>query len=819
VELHDGAAGRPSEGTLEALVRAAYEQAPLANGFTDPEGWFHDVNEAFAALVGRTRDEVVGLRLADLVAEGHSSLTCAGSDRLAAGRYEIALRGAGGASVPVVLDLFAVESTAGPTFALLVHDSSDVRDVGQRLEAQQAFFRGLNRRAWDVALVTDAEGTIVYASPSALDIFGYDPLDVVTRSGLDFLYGEDRPRAGAAVRAAIDGATTVRETVRILDGEGRVRWAEASFNNSLDDPDIGGLVVNLRDITRETEAHLALRESEARHRAIAETAQEGILALAPDGGTIFANQKLADMIGHSLDVIYEQGLWATLSSEVAATLQQRLASRATVGAERYELPFVHRDGTRRVLSISATPLPLEDGRIGSLAMIADVTAERNAVRELRRQALHDPLTGLPNRTLFSDRLAVAAARQERAEDGSLAVLFLDLDDFKQVNDRFGHATGDELLREVAQRFRSVLRQSDTLARLGGDEFAVICEETALEEAQAVGRRLLAALQDPVVVGGRPHPVSVSVGIALSPPGSPDELLGMADAAMYAAKSNDKGRVMVHDRTLAAASRRQSQLSAEFGAALAEGRLFVEYHPVVDLRAEDLAGIEAVVRWQHPTRGRLRAFDVVTAASSAGLEVELQRFVLRTAGREIGRLTQDGTLPAHCYLGVYGYSRGLALREGDELTTELGDLGWLPGRLVLRLSESALAEDPDGTLTRAHEAAAVGGVVALGDVGAGPGSLLWLQRLPLHLLKIDRSFVVGLGSSLESTRMVRSLVALAGSLDARTVAEGVETEEQASLLRELGCDMGQGARWSGPVPAAELARVRAAARRTVHDANR
>jgi diguanylate cyclase (GGDEF)-like protein/PAS domain S-box-containing protein len=800
VDVHDGATGRPSEGALEALVRAAYAQAPLAHGFMDPYGRLHDVNDAFARLIGRNRADVVGLDLADLVAEGHSSLTAAGTDVLSPGRYEIALRGVGGASMPVVLDMFALESDAGPAFAMVVHDPSDVRDVGQRLEAQQAFFRGLNRRAWDVALVTDAEGTIVYVSPSALDIFGYDPLDVVTRSGLDFVYEEDVEKARTVVRAAVDGATTVRDTLRIRDREGTVRWAEASVNNSLDDPDIGGLVVNLRDITREMEAHLALRESEARHRAIAETAQEGILALGSDGTTLFANQKLADMVGHSLDVIYEQGLWSTLTPEVATNLQQRLASRASVGAERYELPYVHRDGTRRVLSISATPLPLEGDGIGSLAMIADVTAERNAVRELRRQALHDPLTGLPNRTLFTDRLAVAAARQ-------------------QVNDRYGHATGDELLREVAQRFRSVLRQSDTLARLGGDEFAVICEETALEEAQAVGRRLLGALEEPVVIKGRAHPASVSIGIALAPPGSPDELLGMADAAMYAAKSHDKGRVMVHDRTLAAASHRQSMLSAEVGAALTDGRLFVEYQPVVDLRTGELDGIEAVVRWQHPTRGRLRAFDVVTAARSAGLDVELQRFVMRTAGREIGRLREDGTIPADCYLGVYGYSREPALHDGDGLTEELRSLGWLPDRLVLRLSEASLTDDHDNTLNRAREAVAIGSRVALGDVGGGSGSLLSLHRIPLHLLKIDRSFVVGLGSNAECTRMVRSLVALATSLEARTVAEGVETEEQAALLRELGCTMGQGSLWSGPVPAAELGRIRAAVRRDAHDLRR
>ncbi|WP_148574711.1 bifunctional diguanylate cyclase/phosphodiesterase [Nocardioides caldifontis] len=816
--MHDSVTGC-SEGTLDGLMRAAYLQAPLAHGFVAPDGHLLDVNDSFARLLGRDRAEVAGLRLSDLVAEGHASLTRPGTDELAAGRYEVAVRGIGGVSVPVVLDLFAIDPAEGPAFAMAVHDPSDLRDVGQRLEAQQAFFRGLNRRAWDVALVTDAQGTIVYVSPSALDIFGYDPLEVVTRNGYEFLLEEDMPKAAAALRAALDGPTAVRETVRVRDSAGKVRWTEASINNSLDDPDIGGLVINLRDITREMEAHLALRESEARHRAIAETAQEGILALAPDGTTIFANQKLADMVGHSLEVIYEQGLWPTITPKVADTLLKRLASRAEVGTERYELPFTHRDGTRRVLSIAATPLPLEDGRVGSLAMVADVTSERNAVRELRRQALHDPLTGLPNRTLFTDRLTVAAARQQRADDGSLAVLFLDLDDFKQVNDRFGHQTGDDLLREVAQRFRSVLRQSDTLARLGGDEFAVICEETGLEEAQAVGKRLLGALEEPVVIAGNAHPVSVSIGVALSPPGTPDELLGMADAAMYAAKSRDKGRVMVHDRTLAAASRRQSELSSEVGAALTEGRLFVEYQPVVDLDRGDVAGVEAVVRWQHPTRGRLRAFDVVTAAHSAGIDQELQRFVVSTAARDVARLVEAGTLPEDCYLGVYAYSRQPALREGDELVRRLREQGILPGRLVVRLSEKVLNEDPDLTVNRSRDVISLGGRVALGDLGAGAGSLLWLQRLCPDLLKIDRSFVVGLGSNPECVRMVRALVAIAGSIDARTGAEGVETPEQAALLRELGCSLAQGALFSGPVPATELGRVRRSVRSTWQDTAR
>jgi diguanylate cyclase (GGDEF)-like protein/PAS domain S-box-containing protein len=810
--------GRLSEDARDAMLRGAFLNAPIPHAFLTADGELLEVNDAFLRFVGRTRDKVVGRRLGDLLTEGHAALTSSSSEGLRAGRFEVGIRGLAGTTVPAVLDLFPTSTEATPRFALSMHDPADVRDVGQRLAAQQAFFRGLNRRSWDVAIVADAEGTIVYASPSAQDLFGYDPQSVIARPAFDFVFEEDLRKAAAALEAALAGPGIVRETLRVMDAEGRVRWAEASISNVLDDPDIGGLVINIRDVTREMEAHLALRESEARHRAIAETAQEGIVALAPDGTTIFANQKLAEMVGHSLEVIYQNGLWPVLSGEVSAHLQQRLASRRVVGPERYELPFVHRDGNQRILSISASPLPLEDGEVGSLAMITDVTAERTAVRELRRQALHDPLTGLPNRTLFSDRLAVAAARQERAEGGSLAVLFLDLDDFKQVNDRHGHAAGDELLRVVADRFGAVLRQSDTLARLGGDEFAVICEETGAEEAQLVGRRLVGALEEPVEVGGQRHHVSVSVGIAVAPPADPQELLAKADAAMYAAKARDKaekarddhdpahqhGRVVVHDRTLAAASRRQSELSAEIGDALEEGRLFVEYQPVVDLRTGRMVGIDSMVRWQHPTRGRLRAFDVVTAARSAGREADLERFITETAGREVARLVESGAVTRDCYLGVHAYSAHPVLLEGDELVDELRALRWLPDRLVVRFGEAALAEDTERVIDRAQHIAALGARIALGDAGAGSGSLLAFHRMPIHLVKVDRSIVVGLKAHPHSAGVTRSVAALGASVDALTVAEGVETAEQARMLLELGCDLGQGSFWSGPVPAAELA---------------
>ncbi len=285
------------------------------------------------------------------------------------------------------------------------------------------------------------------------------------------------------------------------------------------------------------------------YAAIAETAQEGILAVSPSGDILFVNRKLTEIVGLSMREVYALGGQGMFAPAEAAEAARRLATRRRreAGPERSDLRYRHPDGSDRVLHVSASALTAADGSVlGSLAMVADVTEQRAAEESLRRQALHDPLTGLPNRLLFVDRLGTAVARQDRAPGDGIAVLFLDVDHFKAVNDTYGHQAGDLLLVEVAARLAGAVRAADTVARLGGDEFAVICEAADGRTADLVASRVQEALKEPVVVEGQERQVSMSIGVALSPPHAPQDLLRFADMAMYQAKATSDGGVVTYD---------------------------------------------------------------------------------------------------------------------------------------------------------------------------------------------------------------------------------------------------------------------------------
>ncbi|MCW2806046.1 MAG: hypothetical protein JWQ93_1, partial [Marmoricola sp.] len=437
-------------------------------------------------------------------------------------------------------------------------------------------------------------------------------------------------------------------------------------------------------------------------------------------------------------------------------------------------------------------------------MVSDVTAERHAQAELRRQALHDPLTGLPNRALLEDRLAMAAARRQRSRDGCLAVLFLDLDKLKLVNDHAGHGAGDALLREVGHRLQSVVRETDTVARLGGDEFAVICEDADPEGALLVARRIQQMFEQPFVVPGRPVAATASIGVALSPPHPTDELLRLADAAMYQAKEKRPGSIVVFDSTMATASRRRSELTSALSQALACDETALHYQPIVELGSGELRGVEALFRWTHPVLGKLPALDVMDAAHTAGLEVELDRRVLHSACAQMSRLLGDGVLPRDAYLSVNMSARSAASEEIDVLVPHvLRETGLDPAQLVLEVTETSIMTDVEHTIRKLGVLCALGVQIAVDDFGTGYSSLAYLHRLPLSILKIDRSFVTGVAEDPDSRAIVRTVLSLADALGLHTVAEGIETPEQADALAELGCEYGQGYLWSPAVSADDL----------------
>jgi diguanylate cyclase (GGDEF)-like protein len=446
---------------------------------------------------------------------------------------------------------------------------------------------------------------------------------------------------------------------------------------------------------------------------------------------------------------------------------------------------------------------------GIVANVQDVTDRKRAEDELRHQAFHDGLTGLANRGLLVDRIEQAVRRAGR-RGVDPAVIYLDLDGFKGVNDRYGHDGGDQLLRAVGQRLTATVRSEDTVARLGGDEFAVLIDENHEEAAEATttAERILQALTAPVEVAGHEVRISASLGVAAGSVGcTADELLRNADLAMYQAKGAGKGRVVVYDEAMGSEAGEMVLLEADLARALADEQMEVHYQPVVELASERVVGFEALLRWQHPRLGRIAPDRFIPIAEANGLIVEIGRWVLETACATAARWQGPGDDGPDVTMAVNLSARQVA-SDGivDDVRRALAGSGLAPSALVLEMTETALVEDPVSAASRLQALSDLGVRIAIDDFGTGYSSLAYLRQFPIDILKIDRSFVDTITEPGDLPPIVRGLLDLGHTLDLEIVAEGIERGTQRDGLRRESCDLGQGFLFSAAVPAEEAERL-------------
>ncbi len=451
--------------------------------------------------------------------------------------------------------------------------------------------------------------------------------------------------------------------------------------------------------------------------------------------------------------------------------------------------------------VQTTKMPLRDraGRIiGTFGITKDLTAQVRAERALEHLALHDPLTGLPNRALILDRISQMVARARR-NDLRSAVLFRDLDDFKEINDSLGHQAGDQLLVAVGRRLAEVVRASDTVGRLGGDEFVVLVdgdpEGTAVEQ---VGPRFLEALHRPFPLDAADQPVAVSasIGIAEVAGQEPAELLRQADVALYRAKATGKRRAVLFAPTMNSAVQQRRQLVLDLEVALERDEFFLLYQPIIDLSSKSVTGVEALLRWRHPERGVVAPADFVGELERTGMIGVVGAFVLESACRQAAIWQAAGH---RCAMAVNVSAEQLAQdRLYDDVVAALGRSGLDPARLVLELTESAVIGDRPETRSQLTGLRELGVRVAVDDFGTGYSSLAYLHRFPVDILKIDRSFVADVATSNESAAVVHALVELARALGLQTVAEGIEERAQLSWFEREQVELGQGFLFSEPV---------------------
>jgi len=485
-----------------------------------------------------------------------------------------------------------------------------------------------------------------------------------------------------------------------------------------------------------------------------------------------------------------------------AALARVLSGTRAPDPVRRELTAVHRSGAEFPVEVSLWSTA-EAGAVTVHGFVRDISERKSFEGQLARQAVHDRLTGLPNRVLLRDRLEHALARAERRRS-SLAVLFCDLDRFKLVNDSLGHDGGDQLLVEVAGRLSAALRPGDTLARMGGDEYAILCEDIdstadAVEVAHSVAR----ALEAPFVVRGTDIPVTMSVGVALSAGGEHDAdlLLRDADVAMYEAKQRGRGHHQVFSDHMRVGTSDRLSVENDLRRAIGHDQLRLFYQPIVRLDRAEVVGFEALVRWEHPRRGLLGPGEFIPAAEESGLIVPLGRSVLNQACLQAVAWQRAPAGGRPLRMSVNVSARQLAHPGwAEEVAEVLDQTGLEPRRLALEITESMLMADPDATASRLEELRRLGVRIAIDDFGTGYSSLGYLRRLPVDVLKIDKTFIDGVAAGPHESALARAVIKLASTLKLEAVAEGVSQAEQVGVLRRLRCPYGQGFYFARPQPA-------------------
>ncbi|WP_411280644.1 putative bifunctional diguanylate cyclase/phosphodiesterase [Gemmatimonas sp.] len=560
-------------------------------------------------------------------------------------------------------------------------------------------------------------------------------------------------------------------------------------------------------------AESTARNNEARFQALVQHSSDVIMILDPDGTIRYASPSMALVFGHDPaklvtsrieSILHPEDLSSTLQflEELARSNRSRTGG-ATPGVLKREWRIRHANGAWLTVDNVGTNLLSEPVVRGLVLNTRDVTEQSVIKQQYMHQAFHDPLTDLANRALFLYQVGHALARAQR-QAYAVTVLFLDLDNFKTVNDSLGHAAGDRLLVEAARRLAICVRDSDLIARLGGDEFAVLVEHTvSVDEVSAVADRVCEALSKPFLLGGKEVFVSASIGISRSGGGeSTDELVRNADVAMYVAKTRGKGQHVLFEPEMHKAALDRLVVEADLRRAIEHEEFILQYQPIVALDTGDIIGAEALVRWMCRDRGKVPPGLFIPIAEETGLIVPIGRWVLRRACREAKRWTDERGLPVRISVNLSGRQ----LQEPgivDDVRQALADSGLAAEQLVLEITESMLMQNTELSMERLHGLKALGISLAIDDFGTGYSSLSYLQRYPIDILKIDKAFVDVIDKGGEGPVLASAIVALGETLRMHTVAEGIETEAQRGHLLTLGCELGQGFLFAPPLDAEDF----------------
>lgn len=790
----------------EERFRAFFEQAPLPYQSLDMGANILQVNDAWLRLTGETdRAQVIGRSITDYLEETSLPTLAENFPRFVSSGevegpvFEMVSRD-GAKHVVTVTGRIARDINGNPhhTHCILT-DITERQRAEEALRASERRFSQLIQNSYDAIVILDAEGMQRYVSPSAERVHGYAPTELVDIPVIErMIHPDDQARVQAAFWQIIEtGSGGAQYRHRKKSGG----WVdlEAIGTNQLSNPDIRGVVVNVRDITERKLAEDQLRQA----ASVFEHANEGIVITDAKGSILDINAAFTRITGYARAEVLGRNPRLLSSGrqgpEFYAAMWQALNESGTWSGEIW-----NRRKTGEVFAelLTISAIKDEKGDVRRyVALFSDITTIKEHERQLIRLAHHDTLTDLPNRALLADRMRQAMARVKR-NGHRMGVILLDLDGFKWINDSVGHDTGDAVLVTVARRLEGSVRAQDTVARLGGDEFVLVVQDvTNVDDVLLIAEKALGSLRASIEVGGRKYYVSGSAGITLYPDDGDDDqtLIRNADVAMYQAKTAGKNRCQYFAASMQTHALRRMETVSGLRQALLDKEFTLHYQPLVDAVTGRIDGAEALIRLQHPQLGMLPPAEFIPIAEESGLIVSIGAWALREALRQMRAWDDSGTpLPrmAVNFSAVQFREAGLC----DMVSNALHELDLTPDRLTVEITESVLMDDNSATTASINGLQMLGVQIALDDFGTGYSSLSALKRFPVDYVKIDRSFVRDCIEDKEDANLVTAIIQMTHGLSLKVVAEGVETREQADLLRAHGCDQLQGYLISKPLPA-------------------
>ena len=680
----------------------------------------------------------------------------------------------------------------------------------EEIIASEMRFRALIENGSDGIALMGPDGACIYAAPSTERILGYKPEELVGVNAFNLIHPDDLRNAGQAMASVLTqpgGSVESSNRFRVKDGSWR--WFEGVATNLLHEPTVRAIVMNYRDVTERRLADEALKESEERFRSIQESALDAIITMNAEGLITSWNPQAEITFGWTSDEVVGRPLSETIippkSREDHTRGLERFQStgEGEILNKRIEITALDRDGREFPVELAVVPFYRDDA-VSFCGFIRDIRERKKAEETIRHLAYHDVLTGLPNRALFEERLGIELAQARRSRQ-KVAVMCLDLDRFKIVNDTVGHGAGDQLLQEVANEFAQTIREGDTVARVGGDEFSFLLTGVErAEDAAVVANRVLGIIRHPRTIAGQEFRVTTSIGITIFPRDGEDAvaLIRNADTAMYRAKERGRDNFQVFTPAMEATLLEVLALESDLNHALEREELIVQYQPVMDIKSGRIVGGEALLRWQHPQRGLVGPDEFIPLAEETGLIVPIGEWVLRKACAE-AKAWQDGGL------GAMRVTVNLSARQVEhpglvQLVAEVLKESRLPPQcLHLELTEGAVMRHVESVVSTLSELRALGVGISVDDFGTGYSSLGYLKRFPIDTIKIDRSFIRDVTSDHNDAAIVTTVIAMARGLNLRVIAEGVETEGQLAFLRENDCHEFQGFLLSRAVSPAEF----------------